>query len=156
MKNNIFENLNGEGLKIGIVQARFNRKITDAMTKGAVQALEGVGVAGNDIKTFQVPGSFEVPLFCQRLAEMKKFDGIVSIGAIIRGETAHFDFIAKAATDGLVNVMLNKDIPITFGIITTNNLAQAEERSREDKKNKGYEAAMALVEVIQKLKEADE
>ena len=100
MKSNIFETLNGKGLKIGIVQARFNQKITDAMRDGAIRALNETGVVDNDIQAFQVPGSFEVPLFCQRLLEKKGFDGVVAIGAIIKGETAHFDYIAKAATEG--------------------------------------------------------
>lgn len=152
MKFNTFNKLNAKGLKIAIVQARFNQKITNALAKGAVKALKKSGVAEKDIKIFQVPGSFEIPLVCQRLANPpaggKKFDGIITIGAIIKGETAHFDYIAQAATDGVMRIMLDFGIPITFGIITTYDLAQAKARARNNKSNKGYEAGMALVEVL--------
>ncbi len=148
MKSNTFKKLNGKKLKIAIVQARFNQKITNALTKGAVKALKKSGVSEKDIKIFQVPGSFEIPLTCQKLAGSKKFDGLITIGAVIKGETAHFDYIAKAATDGVMRVMLDQNIPIAFGIITTYDLAQAKARARNNKSNKGYEAAMALVEMI--------
>ena len=148
MKFNTFNKQNSKGLKVAIVQARFNQKITDALTKGAVKALKKSGVADKDIKIFQVPGSFEIPLVCQRLAKAKKYDGIITIGAVIKGETAHFDYIAKAATDGVMRVMLDFGIPITFGIITTYDLAQAKKRARNNKSNKGYEAGMALAEMI--------
>ncbi len=148
MKFNTFKKLNAKGLKIAIVQARFNQKITNALTKGAVKALKKSGVSEKDIKMFQVPGSFEVPLICQKLAGSKKFDGLITIGAVIKGETAHFDYIAKAATDGVMRVMLDQNIPIAFGIITTYNLAQAKARARNNKNNKGHEAALALVETL--------
>lgn len=148
MKFNTFNKLTVKGLKIAIVQARFNQKITDALAKGAVKALKKSGINDKDIEIFQVPGSFEVPLICQKLAESKKFDGIITIGAIIKGETAHFDYIAKAAVDGVMRIMLDFGIPITFGIITTYDLAQAKARARNNKSNKGYEAGMALVEMI--------
>ena len=148
MKTNTFKKLNSKGLKIAIAQARFNQKITHALVKGAVKALKKSSIDDKDIEIFQVPGSFEVPLICQKLAESKKFDGIITIGAIIKGETAHFDYISQAATSGIMKVMLNQDMPITFGIITTYDLAQAKKRARNNKNNKGYEAAMALVEMI--------
>ncbi|MEA3464031.1 MAG: 6,7-dimethyl-8-ribityllumazine synthase [Patescibacteria group bacterium] len=148
MKTNTFKKLNGKGLKVAITQARFNPKITDALTKGAVKALKGAGVISKDIKIFQVPGSFEIPLICQKLARTKKFDGIITIGAVVKGETAHFDYIAKAAADGIMRVMLDQNIPVTFGIITTYNLQQAKVRAKNNKNNKGHEAALALVEMI--------
>ena len=152
MKSNTFKKLNGKGLKIAIVQARFNRKITDALAQGAVKALMESGVAEKDVKIFQVPGAFEIPLVCQRLARPpaggKKYNGIIAIGAIIKGETAHFDYIAQAATDGIMRVMLDQNLPIAFGVIATYNLAQAKARARDNKNNKGYEAAMALIEIL--------
>lgn len=152
MKINIFNNLNGKGFKIAIVQARFNQKITDNLLDSALSALKEVGVNKKNIKIIKVPGSFEVPFACQKLALLKKFDGIITIGAIIKGETAHFDYIAKAATDGIMRTMLDYKIPITFGVITTYTLAQAKKRSQNNKENSGYGAALALVETINNLK----
>jgi 6,7-dimethyl-8-ribityllumazine synthase len=148
MKINKFKKLNGYGLKIAILQARFNQKITDGLAAGAEKALKESGVRGNDIKIFQVPGSFEIPFACQQLARSKKFNGIITIGAVIKGETSHFKHIARAATDGILKVSLDFNIPISFGIITVENLKQAQTRSGNNKNNKGYEAAMALVELI--------
>lgn len=156
MKINIFKKLNGKGLKIAIVQARFNQKITDGLTNGAIEALKEVGVASDDIEIFQVPGSFEIPLTCQRLAKTKKFNGIIAVGAVIKGETAHFNYIAKAATEGVVRVMLDQNIPIAFSILTTYNWQQAEARAKKNKNNKGYEAALALVETIMNLNKLGE
>lgn len=152
MKTNIFQELNGQGLKIAIVQARFNRNVTDGLTNGAVKALKKAGVA--DIEIFLVPGSFEIPIFCQRIA--KKFDGIVTIGAVIKGETAHFDYVAKAAADGVARVTLDQDIPIAFGILITYDPEQAEARAKNDESNKGYEAALALIETITGLNKLNE
>ena len=151
MKVNAFGKLNGKGLKIAIVQARFNQKITDELISGAVKGLEESKVLQKDIKIFQAPGSFEIPLICQEAAKTKKFDGIIAIGAVIKGETAHFDYIAKAVADGILKVMLDQNIPIIFGVITTYNLRQAEARAKNNKDNKGYEAALALVETITNL-----
>lgn len=148
MKTNKFKKLNGKGLKVAIVQARFNQEITDALVKGAVKALKESKIANQDIKIFQAPGSFEIPLLCQRLAKTKKYNGIIAIGAVIKGETAHFDYIARAAADGITRVALDYNIPIAFGVITTYNMKQARARARDNKSNKGYEAGMALVEMI--------
>jgi len=156
MKINIFKKLNGKGLKIAIVQARFNQKITEGLTNGAIKALKEVGVANNNIEIFQAPGSFEIPLTCQKLAKTRKFNGIVAIGAVIKGETAHFDYISKAATEGIVRVMLDQNIPIAFAVLTAYNLQQAEARAKKNKNNKGYEAALALVEMIMNLRKLDE
>lgn len=151
MKANNFKKLSGKKLKIAIIQARFNKKITDGLVKGALKALKESGVLEKDTEVFQVPGSFEIPIFCQNIAKGKKFDGIITIGAVIKGSTAHFEYISKAVTDGILRMSLDYNIPITFGVITTYNLAQAQKRAANDKKNKGYEAAMALLEVIQSL-----
>ena len=152
MKSNNFKKLNAKGLKIAIIQARFNNEITDALAQGAVKALAETGVADKDIKIFQVPGAFEIPLVCRGLARPpvggKKYNGIITIGAIIKGETAHFDYIAQAATDGIMRVMLDQNLPIAFGVITAYNLAQAKARAQDNKNNKGYEAGMALIEVL--------
>lgn len=152
MKSNVFNNLNGKGLKIAIVQARFNQDITDNLLNGVLTALKKADVNNKNIKIIKVPGSFEIPFACQKIALKKKFDGIVAIGAIIKGETAHFNYIAKAATDGIMRTILDYKIPIAFGIITTYTLAQAKKRSRDNKENSGYGSTMALIETINNLK----
>jgi len=154
MDVNTFQKLDSKELKIAIVQARFNREVTDGLTGGAVKALKETGAVNPEI--FLVPGSFEIPLVCQRLAKTKKFDGIVAIGAVIKGKTAHFDYVAKAVCDGLVKVMLDQSIPIAFGVLVAYDFGQAKERAEDDESNKGYEAAMALVEELAILKKIDE
>ncbi|MBT4277310.1 6,7-dimethyl-8-ribityllumazine synthase [Candidatus Falkowbacteria bacterium] len=148
MEINTFKKLNGEGKKIAIVQAHFNEGITNKMRDGAIKALKESGVNDKDIEVFVVPGSVEIPIVCQKVARKKKFDGIITIGTIIKGETAHFDYVAKAITDGFMRVSLDEGLPITFGVITTYNLEQAQARAKDDENNKGYEAGMALVEVL--------
>lgn len=152
MKANKFENLNGKGLRIAIVQARFNEKITSGMKAGVLKALLASGVAQKSIETHVVPGSFEIPLLCKALAKSKKFDGIVTLGAVIKGETAHFDFVAGETARGIMQVMLEEKLPIAFGVITTYDLKQALARSKDNENNKGYEAALALIETISALK----
>ncbi len=151
MRNNKFKQLNGKNLKIAITQARFNQKITDGLLNGALKALKESGIQDKNIKVFQVPGSFEIPVFCQSLAKSKKFDGIITIGAVIQGQTAHFEYISKAVTDGIIRVSLDYNLPVAFGVITVYNIKQAQKRSGSDKGNKGYEAAMALVELITEI-----
>lgn len=148
MKVNIFKKLDGGGKKIAIVQARFNEKITAGMKDGAIKALKESGVNEEDIQIFVVPGSVEIPIVCQKVARTKKFDGIITLGAVIKGETAHFDYVAKAATDGFMRVSLDEGLPITLGVITTYNLEQAIARAGDNENNKGYEAAKALIEVL--------
>ena len=152
MKTNKFNKVKGGKSRIAIVQARFNEKITSNLVKGSLKALKEAGIKDKDVEIFQVPGSFEIPVFCQKISKQKKFDGIITVGAVIKGGTAHFEYISKAVTDGILRISLDSGIPITFGVITTYNLAQAKKRSESNKENKGYEAAMALVELINGLK----
>jgi 6,7-dimethyl-8-ribityllumazine synthase len=135
--------------KVAIVRARFNQEITDGLLNGALKALEDAGFQKNNIEIFTVPGSFEIPFQCLKLAKSKKYLGIISLGAIIKGETAHFDYVAKAVTEGILKVMLEEDILISFGVITTHNISQAKKRSKNNQNNKGYEAAMAFLEMNQ-------
>lgn len=148
MKSNIFAKLNGKKLKIAVVKARFNCKITDKLAHGALTALKQAGVKSENISVYQTPGSFEIPLVCQKLARTGKYHGIITIGAIIRGETAHFEYISQSSIGGVMSVMLATKLPIALGIITAYNLRQARARCRDDRTNKGYEAALALVEMI--------
>ncbi|MCD4694262.1 6,7-dimethyl-8-ribityllumazine synthase [bacterium] len=150
MKTNKFVTIRIEkrNTKIAIIRARFNNEITGSLSDGAVKALEKSGIIRKNIDIYNVPGSFEIPIKCLRLAKSKKYDGIITLGSVIKGETPHFDFVAKAVTEGVLKVMIEENIVITFGVITTNNLKQAKDRSGDNKRNKGYEAAMAMVEML--------
>ncbi len=152
MKSNIFAKLNGKNLRIAIVQARFNSQITDNLAEGAARGLKQAGVPAGKISLFKVPGTFEIPLVSQKLARTKKYHGIITIGAVIKGETAHFEYISQAAINGVMEVMLKENLPIALGILTAYDPAQAKERSRDDNDNKGYEAALALVETLNNFK----
>lgn len=152
VKPNNFFKLNGKNLNIAIVQARFNKQITDKLTQGARRGLQQAGVKPERISLFEAPGSFEIPLICQKLSQSGKYHGIITIGAVIKGETAHFEYISQAAVSGVMQVMLKENLPIALGILTAYNSAQAKARSRGDRANKGYEAALALVEMINKYK----
>ena len=146
-KENKKKNIDASKFKIAIVVASFNEDITGKMLKGAKETLNQNKVKIGNIKITKVPGSFEIPLACQRLAQEKKYDGIVAIGCVIKGETDHYYYIANEVSRGIMDVMLNFSIPIGFGVITTNNLKQAKDRSSA-KSNKGSEAAEAVLEMI--------
>lgn len=139
-------------MNIAIVKAKFNSDITDNLTKRALKALKQAGLKSDNIKIFEVPGAFEIPYACQRLALSGKYRGIITIGAVIKGETAHFEYISEAAVNGIMRVMLDARLPISLGVITVYNYSQAKARSGNNKENKGYEAAIALVEMMAKCK----
>jgi len=139
--------LDGRKLKIAIVVSRFNSDITEKMLAGALRTLESNSVLKKNIEIVWVPGSFEIPLACQRLAKTKKFDGIVALGCVIKGDTDHFYYISSEASQGIMRVMLGHSLPIGFGVITTKNLKQAQDRSGE-KNNKGSEATQAVLEML--------
>lgn len=138
--------IDGSKFKIGIVVARFNSDITEKMLKGALKTLKENKVKENNIKVIYVPGSFEIPFACQELARSKKFNALIALGCVIKGETNHFYYVAGEAARGVQDVMLKFNIPIGFGIITTNNLKQARTRST-GRGNKGEEAALAALEM---------
>lgn len=144
--------IDGSKLKIGVVVSQFNSNITEPMLKGALETLLENKVKKENIKVIWVPGSFEIPLACQRLAKSKKFDALVAIGCVIKGETDHFYYICNEVSRGIMNAMLNFNIPIGFGVLTTQNLKQAEVRSR-GKENKGREAAEAALAMVSKTRE---
>lgn len=148
MKSNQFAKLNGRNFRLAIVQARFNQIITDKLANGARQALQQAGVKPENISWFKTPGAFEIPLVCQKISQIKTYHGIITVGAVIKGETAHFEYISQAAINGIMSVMLKTGLPISLGIITAYSLAQTRARCRADKTNKGYEAAMALLEML--------
>lgn len=136
------------GLKIAIVATRFNDFIVDRLVGGAVDYLTRHGSEKKDLSIVRIPGAFELPLICQKLAQSKKYDGILALGAVIRGGTPHFDYVCSEASKGIAHVMLQTGVPIGFGLLTTENIEQAIERAGTKAGNKGVEAASALLESI--------
>ena len=135
-------------LKIAIVAARFNAEITERLIAGAQEALRGLA----EVSLFQVPGAFEIPLAAKQAALSKRFDAIVAIGCVIRGETAHFEYISHVASTGIAQVSLETGVPVTFGVLTVDTDEQAMARSVPGGDNKGYHAAQAAVEMVRILK----
>ena len=144
--------LNGNGLKVGIVVSRFNQSITGKLMVGAEAALLKSGVHETDIYKITVPGAFELPLMCQQLARTRGYHAIVAIGCVVRGDTPHFDYVCQAATDGINRVSLDHNLPIGFGLITVDTPEQAEARAGGRVGNKGSEAALAALEMALLLK----
>jgi 6,7-dimethyl-8-ribityllumazine synthase len=145
---------NGKGLRFAIVASRFNSEITEPLIGGAKRALAEAGTdVEKDVTLIRVPGAVEIPLAAQRAAVTKRFDAIVAIGCVIRGETAHAEYVSQVASNGVGRVMLDTGIPVSFGVLTVDTDAQAEARSRADHANKGFEAAMAAIEMVNLLKQ---
>ena len=142
-----------QGLKITIVAARFNDIIVDRLIGGAVDYLTRHGMERENITLVRIPGAFELPVVCQKIAKKGGIDGIVALGAVIRGATPHFDFVASEATKGLAHVSLETGLPIGFGLLTTDSVEQAVERAGSKAGNKGVEAAAALLETIRVLEQ---
>lgn len=140
-------NLSGVGKRFAIVVARFNELLTKKLLEGAQERLERLGVKPDEIDVVWVPGAFEIPLAAQRLAQTKKYDGIICLGAIIKGDTPHFDYIATETTKGIAQVALASGVPLGFGIITAETLEQAIERAGIKRMNKGAQAAEAVIEM---------
>ena len=143
----------GSARRIGIVAARFNEAITRKLVDGALARLTALGVAGEDIDVAWVPGAFEIPFVARRLARSGRFDGIVCLGAVIRGETAHFDLVANEAARGIAEVARDTGIPVIFEILAVEDLAQAEDRAGGAHGNKGWEAAEAVLSMVSLLDE---
>jgi 6,7-dimethyl-8-ribityllumazine synthase len=142
----------GDGLRIGIALARFNRAVTDRLLAGALEALTAHGVADDAIDVATVPGAFELPLCAQRLAMTGRYDALVCLGAVIRGETPHFEFVASQAAHGTGEVARRYDLPVAFGVLTTDTMEQALARAGGAAGNKGYEAAVTALEMAQVLR----
>ena len=139
----------GTGLKVGIVVSRFNEWVTKPMLDGALNELRRLDVSDADIKVVWVPGAYEIPFACQTLFESSKIDALVTIGCIIRGETSHYEHIAQSMSDGIMKVVLDKKLPVGFGVITVENMAQAVDRAGGKHGNKGRDAAKSAVEMAQ-------
>ena len=153
MTKHIDGNLIGTGMKIAIIATRWNDFMGHRMLSGAEDALVRHGVSEDDITVVTIPGCYEIPLCAKRVAESGKYDAVVCLGVLIRGGTIHFDLIASEATKGINNAALAANIPVTFGVITTENIEQAIERSGSKAGNKGEEAALAAIEMVNVLKQ---
>jgi 6,7-dimethyl-8-ribityllumazine synthase len=140
-------NLIAEGKKFALVVSRFNDFITDKLLSGAIDALVRSGAAPDDIEVVKVPGAFEIPLAAKRMAGTERFDAIVCLGAVIRGSTPHFDYVSAEVSKGVAAVSMETDVPVIFGVITTDTIEQAIERAGAKAGNKGWSAAMAAVEM---------
>jgi 6,7-dimethyl-8-ribityllumazine synthase len=139
--------------RVGVVAARFNEPVVNRLFAGATRRLAQLGMAGERIETIRVPGAFELPLAARKMAAAARFDGILALAAVIRGDTAHFDFVAGECTRGLGRVMLDFGIPIGFGVLTCETQAQALARSDSTAANKGEQTALALLQTIAALKQ---
>ena len=142
----------GEGLKFGVVVSRFNEFVTRKLLDGAQDALLRHGVSEGDIDIAWVPGSFEIPLVVKKLAQTNKYDGIICLGAVIRGETPHYEYIAAEVTKGIAKIGLDTGLPITYGVITADSLEQAIERAGTKAGNKGFDAAVDAIEMANLLR----
>ena len=137
-----------KGKKFGVVASRFNEFITNKLLEGALDALKRHGTKDEEIEIAWVPGSFEIPYAAQRMAKSKKYDAIICIGAVIRGSTPHFEYIASEVTKGIAQISLQTGVPVIYGVITPDTLEQAIERAGTKAGNKGFQAAMSAIEMV--------
>jgi len=144
--------LDAKGQKIGIIVSRFNSFISERLLEGAVDALVRHGADEQDIHVARVPGAFEIPLAAKKMAASGAYDAIIALGAVIRGSTPHFDYVSSEVTKGVASVSLESGIPIAFGVLTTDSIEQAVERAGSKAGNKGFEAAVTVIETVNLLK----
>ena len=150
---NILEGyVTGKGLKIGIVIARFNEFITNKLLGGAIDTLRRHETVESDIDVAWVPGAFEIPIVAKKMAESKKYDAVICLGAVIRGATSHYDYVCNEVSKGVAQIGLNTGVPTIFGVVTTENIEQAIERAGTKAGNKGADSAMAAMEMASLLK----
>lgn len=142
-----------QGLKFGIVVGRFNEFIGGKLLSGAIDALKRHGAAEEDIETAWVPGAFEIPLIAKKMALSKRYDGVICLGAVIRGSTPHFDYVSSEVSKGIAQVSLSTEVPVIFGVLTTDSIEQAIERAGTKAGNKGYDAAVTAIEMANLLKQ---
>jgi len=147
--------LSAEGFRFGIIVSRFNDFISSRLVEGAMDALLRHGATEEQVSVIKVPGAFEIPLTAKKLAESGRYDAVICLGAVIRGSTPHFDYVAAEVSKGIASVALESSIPVTFGVLTTDNLEQAIERAGSKSGNKGYDGAMAAIEMVNLFKELE-
>lgn len=153
MANVIEGTVDGRGMKIGIIVSRFNQFITGKLLEGALDGLKSHGGADDDLTVVHVPGAFEIPNVAATMASSGKYDALVCLGAVIRGDTPHFDYVCDAVTHGISKAVWQYRVPISFGVLTTDNVQQAMERSGVKDANKGYEAALTAIEMVSLLRQ---
>lgn len=144
--------LYSNNFRIAIVVSRFNEFITSKLLSGAVDGLRRMNVNEQDISIAYVPGAFEIPLIAKKLAKTNRFDAVICLGAVIRGSTSHYDFVCSEVSKGISNVMLENEMPVIFGVLTTDTIEQAIERAGTKSGNKGFEAAQSAIEMISLIK----
>lgn len=142
-------------IRIGIVAARFNEFITSKLLSGAIDALIRHNVKEDNIQVAWVPGAFEIPLIASKMAKSRKYDAIICLGAVIRGSTTHYDYVCSEVTKGIANISINSEIPVMFGVLTTENIEQAIERAGTKVGNKGFDCAMGAIEMVNLLKDIE-
>lgn len=152
----IFEGqLDAKGLKFAVVLSRFNSFITERLLDGAKDAILRHGGSDDHLAIIRAPGAFELPLACKKLAESRRYDAVIALGAVIRGSTPHFDYVAAEVSKGLAHVSLESGVPVAFGVLTCDTIDQAVERAGTKAGNKGFDAAMTAMEMVNLLKELD-
>lgn len=139
--------------RIAVITARWNSEVTNGLRDGALRALKRHAVHADAVEDFAVPGAFELPLAAQRAARSGRFDAVIALGCVIRGDTPHFDYVCAETTRGIGEVSLRENIPVAFGLLTTDNLQQALERAADNRENKGEEAALTVLEMLDVLKQ---
>lgn len=144
--------LTAEGLKVGIIVSRFNEFITSKLLAGSIDCLKRHGAKEDNIEVCWVPGAFEIPVIAKKMASKGKYDAVICLGAVIRGATPHFDYVSSEVSKGVAHVSLDKEVPVIFGVLTTDTIEQAIERAGTKAGNKGYDAAMSAIEMSNLMK----
>ncbi|MGN0373326.1 MAG: 6,7-dimethyl-8-ribityllumazine synthase [Enterocloster sp.] len=147
--------LTPNGIRVGIVASRFNEFITSKLVAGAMDGLLRHDVKEEDIQVAWVPGAFEIPLIASKMAKSGKYDAIICVGAVIRGSTTHYDYVCSEVSKGIATVSLSSDIPVMFGVLTTENIEQAIERAGTKAGNKGYDCALGAIEMVNLIREIE-
>ncbi|WP_434295709.1 6,7-dimethyl-8-ribityllumazine synthase [Clostridium botulinum] len=147
--------LTAEGLKVGIIVSRFNEFITSKLLAGSIDCLKRHGAKEDNIELCWVPGAFEIPVIAKKMASKGKYDAVICLGAVIRGATPHFDYVSSEVSKGVAHVSLDKEVPVIFGVLTTDTIEQAIERAGTKAGNKGYDAAMSAIEMSNLMKVLD-
>ncbi len=141
-------NLAAENIRVGIVTARFNEFITSKLLSGAIDCLKRENVKEDQIEVAWVPGAFEIPLIASKMAQSKKYDAVICLGAVIRGSTSHYDYVCSEVSKGVAQAGISSGIPVMFGVLTTDNIEQAIERAGSKAGNKGFECAQGAIEMV--------
>ncbi len=144
-----------KGTRIGIVVSRFNEFISSKLLEGALDCLKRHDIKDDDIDIAWVPGAFEIPLIASKMAKSKKYDAIICLGSVIRGTTSHYDYVCAEVSKGIASVSLQSDLPVIFGVLTTDNIEQAVERAGTKSGNKGFDAALTAIEMVNVCKELE-